>query len=71
MTAALPTFAWTGNANNSDEALVTLPRVVAVTGGSGQLGTHVLRRLLEDPAVERVVSIDPRPPVICWSQLFL
>lgn len=40
------------------------PRVVAVTGGSGQLGTLVLRRLIEDATVERVISIDRRPPVI-------
>lgn len=40
------------------------PRIVAVTGGSGQLGTHVLRRLLADPAIEQVVSIDRRPPII-------
>ena len=40
------------------------PRIVAVTGGSGQLGTHVLRRLLADGAIERVISIDRRPPII-------
>lgn len=45
------------------------PRVVAVTGGSGQLGTHVLRRLLEDASVARVISIDRRPPVIGSERL--
>jgi nucleoside-diphosphate-sugar epimerase len=42
---------------------------VAVTGGSGQLGTLVLRLLLEDPAIERVISIDRRPPVIGSAKL--
>ncbi len=45
------------------------PRVVAVTGGSGQLGTLVLRRLLEDDGIERVISIDPRLPVVAGAKL--
>lgn len=48
---------------------MTSPRVVAVTGGSGQLGTLVLRRLLADPAIARVISIDRRPPVIGSAKL--
>ncbi len=34
---------------------------IAVTGGSGQLGTVVLRRLSRDRAVTEIVSIDQRP----------
>jgi nucleoside-diphosphate-sugar epimerase len=40
------------------------PRIVAVTGGSGQLGSLVLRRLIADADVARVISIDRRPPVV-------
>lgn len=36
---------------------------VAVTGGSGQLGTVVLRRLAADRAVKAIVSLDQRPPL--------
>jgi nucleoside-diphosphate-sugar epimerase len=33
---------------------------VAITGGSGQLGTQVLRRLLDDPSITEVISFDKR-----------
>lgn len=36
---------------------------VVVTGGSGQLGTLVLRRLIALRRVERIVSLDLEPPV--------
>jgi len=42
---------------------------VAVTGGSGQLGTLVLRRLVQDRSIKRVISIDVRPPVIASAKL--
>ena len=42
---------------------------VAVTGGSGQLGTLVLRRLAEDPHVSDIVSIDLRPPCVASTKI--
>jgi len=42
---------------------------VVVTGGSGQLGTHVLRRLIDQRKVERVVSIDLHPPLVASGKL--
>lgn len=42
---------------------------VAVTGGSGQLGTLVLERLVDDPAVERVYDLDMRPPAFASAKL--
>lgn len=42
---------------------------VAVTGGSGQLGTLVLQRLIEEPEVERIISIDRRPPIVGSAKL--
>jgi nucleoside-diphosphate-sugar epimerase len=42
---------------------------VAVTGGSGQLGTLVLRRLVDDRRVKRIVSIDLRPPLLVAGKL--
>lgn len=43
--------------------------IVAVTGASGQLGVALVRRLLADRQVERVVSIDLRVPVISSGKL--
>ncbi len=37
---------------------------LAVTGGSGQLGTHVLRKLARDREVTEIVSLDLRPPAV-------
>ncbi len=42
---------------------------IAVTGGSGELGTLVLRRLVADRKVKEVVSIDLRPPRVASSKL--
>jgi nucleoside-diphosphate-sugar epimerase len=42
---------------------------VAVTGGAGQLGTTLLRRLIADAAVEQLTSIDVRPPRVSDAKL--
>ena len=42
---------------------------VAVTGGSGQLGTLVLRRLADDRTVKKIVALDLRPPLIVSGKL--
>lgn len=42
---------------------------VVVTGGSGQLGTVVLRRLLRDRTVKQVINIDLRPPALPGHKL--
>lgn len=42
---------------------------VAVTGGSGQLGTLVLRRLADDRAIHEIVAFDLRPPLIVSGKL--
>jgi UDP-glucose 4-epimerase len=42
---------------------------VAVTGGSGQLGTLVLRRLVADRTVKEIVSLDVVPPLAVGGKL--
>jgi nucleoside-diphosphate-sugar epimerase/putative sterol carrier protein len=42
---------------------------VAVTGGSGQLGTLVLRNLGADRSVSEIVSIDLKPPRVAIKKL--
>src|SRR5881394_2706923 len=42
---------------------------VAVTGGSGQLGTLVLRRLADERSVKEIVALDVRPPLIVSGKL--
>src|SRR5438128_1625655 len=42
---------------------------VAVTGSSGQLGTQVLRRLIDDRAVKEIVALDLRPPRLVSRKL--
>jgi nucleoside-diphosphate-sugar epimerase/putative sterol carrier protein len=37
---------------------------VAVTGGSGQLGTALVRRLVADRSIEKVLVLDLRPPIV-------
>jgi nucleoside-diphosphate-sugar epimerase len=42
---------------------------VAITGGSGQLGTLVLRRLADDRAVKEIIALDLRPSLIVSGKL--
>lgn len=42
---------------------------VAVTGGSGQLGSVVLRRLIDHRKVKRIVSLDLAPPRLVSGKL--
>ncbi len=42
---------------------------IAVTGGSGQLGTLVLRRLIADKTIKEAVTIDLRPPVVAGAKV--
>ncbi|HEY3820557.1 MAG TPA: NAD-dependent epimerase/dehydratase family protein [Polyangiaceae bacterium] len=42
---------------------------IAVTGGSGELGTHVLRRLAADDSAAELVCVDIRPPLVCSPKL--
>ena len=55
----------------ADKSFDGKPRhVVAVTGGSGQLGTHLISRLVATPGIERVISIDLRPPLVASDILY-
>lgn len=42
---------------------------VVVTGGAGQLGTVVLRKLALDRTVKEIVSLDVRPPVVASGKV--
>src|SRR5262245_13311390 len=42
---------------------------VVVTGGSGQLGSRVLRRLAADRKIKAITSIDLRPPAIASPKI--
>jgi UDP-glucose 4-epimerase len=42
---------------------------VAITGGSGQLGTVLLRRLAADRTIKRIVAIDLRPPSVAGAKI--
>lgn len=42
---------------------------VVVTGGAGQLGTLVIRRLVSEPQVSEVVSLDIRPPIVAHPKV--
>jgi len=42
---------------------------VVVTGGAGQLGTVVLRKLVADRTIKQIVSLDVRPPVVASAKV--
>jgi nucleoside-diphosphate-sugar epimerase/putative sterol carrier protein len=42
---------------------------VVVTGGSGELGTILLRRLAADRSIKSIVSLDVRPPMMASPKL--
>jgi UDP-glucose 4-epimerase len=42
---------------------------VAITGGSGQLGTVLLRRLAADRTIKRIVAVDLRPPSVAGAKI--
>src|SRR5215472_12044975 len=42
---------------------------VVVAGGSGQLGTALVRRLAADRAVSEIVSVDAEPPAVVSTKL--
>ncbi len=42
---------------------------VAVTGSSGQLGTHLVRRLIADRGIKKIVAIDQVPPMLVSRKL--
>lgn len=42
---------------------------VAITGGSGQLGTLVLRRLAGERSITRIVAVDLRPPLVASKKI--
>src|SRR6185436_11982808 len=48
---------------------MTKKKKVAVTGGSGQLGTLVLKRLLGDRSIGEILSLDLRPPAVVSARL--
>jgi UDP-glucose 4-epimerase len=42
---------------------------VAITGGSGQLGTLVMRRLADERSIQEIVAIDLRPPLVASKKI--
>jgi len=42
---------------------------VAITGGSGQLGSLVLRRLADERSITSIVAIDLRPPLVASAKI--
>jgi nucleoside-diphosphate-sugar epimerase len=42
---------------------------VAITGGSGQLGTLVLRRLAEERSITEIIALDLRPPMVASPKI--
>lgn len=58
-----------GNAHEDAKHALKGSLRIAVTGGSGQLGTLLLRRLASDRAVQSIVSLDLRPPAVASAKL--
>lgn len=42
---------------------------IAVTGGSGQLGTVLLRRLAANRSIKRITTIDIKAPLVCGPKI--
>lgn len=57
-----------GAAGSRPNVGYTIVKVV-VTGGAGQLGTALLRRLARERSIREIVSLDVRPPIVASGKV--